>query len=57
MATIERLILAKAIPHGDSFPAVGNNQRPGVEAGAKGPAPTLYLNDPNNHLIEIRTYD
>ena len=47
----------KGIPYGDSFHSVGNNTGPGVENGAKGPAPTLYMNDPNNHLIEIRTYD
>ena len=45
------------IPYGDSFHSVGNNLGPGVESGARGPAPTLYMNDPNNHLIEIRTYD
>jgi catechol 2,3-dioxygenase-like lactoylglutathione lyase family enzyme len=47
----------KGIPFGDSYHAVGNNVGPGVESGARGPAPTLYMNDPNNHLIEIRTYD
>jgi len=47
----------KGIPYGDSFHNVGNNLGPGIESGAKGPAPTLYMNDPNNHLIEIRTYD
>jgi hypothetical protein len=31
-------------------------QSTGEEAGARGPAPTLYFNDPNKHLIEIRTY-
>ena len=51
------LMKERAIPYGDSFHSVGNNLGPGVEAGAKGPAPTLYMNDPNNHLIEIRTYD
>jgi catechol 2,3-dioxygenase-like lactoylglutathione lyase family enzyme len=45
------------IPYGDSFHSVGNNVGPGVETGAKGPAPTVYMNDPNKHLIEIRTYD
>jgi len=45
------------IPFGDSFHSVGNNLGPGVESGARGPAPTLYMSDPNNHLIEIRTYD
>jgi len=47
----------KGIPYGDSFHAVGTNNGPGVESGAKGPAPTLYMHDPNKHLIEIRTYD
>ena len=47
----------KGIPYGDSFHSVGNNSGPGVESGARGPAPTLYMNDPNKHLIEIRTYD
>ena len=47
----------KEIPFGDSYHSVGNNSGPGVESGARGPAPTLYMNDPNNHLIEIRTYD
>jgi len=47
----------KGIPFGDSFHSVGNNSGPGVESGARGPAPTLYMKDPNNHLIEIRTYD
>jgi len=47
----------KGIPYGDSYYSVGNNSGPGVESGARGPAPTLYMNDPNNHLIEIRTYD
>jgi catechol 2,3-dioxygenase-like lactoylglutathione lyase family enzyme len=47
----------KGIPYGDSFHSVGNNLGPGVESGAKGAAPTVYMNDPNNHLIEIRTYD
>ena len=47
----------KGIPYGDSFHSVGNNSGPGNETGAKGPAPTLYMNDPNQHLIEIRTYD
>ena len=47
----------RGIPYGDSFHSVGNNVGPGVETGAKGPGPTVYMNDPNNHLIEIRTYD
>jgi catechol 2,3-dioxygenase-like lactoylglutathione lyase family enzyme len=44
------------IAYGPSFAAVGQN-RVGAEAGARGVAPTLYFNDPNRHLLEIRTYD
>jgi catechol 2,3-dioxygenase-like lactoylglutathione lyase family enzyme len=50
-------VTQRGIPFGNSFHSVGNNEGPGVESGARGPAPTLYMNDPNNHLIEIRTYD
>ncbi|MEN3329983.1 MAG: hypothetical protein V7638_4790 [Acidobacteriota bacterium] len=50
MATIDHLAFAMSredlITHG-----------PGVETGARGPAPTLYMNEPNKHLIEIRTSD
>jgi predicted enzyme related to lactoylglutathione lyase len=28
-----------------------------LESGARGVAPTLYFNDPTQHLIEIRTYE
>ena len=47
----------KGIPYGDSFHSVGNNLGPGVESGDRGLAPSLYMNDPSKHLIEIRTYD
>ena len=50
-------VKAKGVPYGDSFHSVGNRLGPGEEAGAKGLGPTLYMNDPNKHLIEIRTYD
>jgi catechol 2,3-dioxygenase-like lactoylglutathione lyase family enzyme len=49
-------IKERGIPYGDSFHKVGNNEGPGVEAGARGDGSTIYLNDPNKHLIEIRTY-
>jgi len=52
-----RIMKQKQIPYGDSFHTVGNNEGPGNETGAKGFAPTIYMNDPNKHLIEIRTYD
>jgi catechol 2,3-dioxygenase-like lactoylglutathione lyase family enzyme len=45
------------IPYGDAFNRVGTNAGPGRETGARGPGPTVYLFDPNRHLIEIRTYE
>jgi catechol 2,3-dioxygenase-like lactoylglutathione lyase family enzyme len=47
----------RQIPYGESFHSVGTNTGPGIEHGARGPAPTLYFTDPNQHLIEIRTHD
>lgn len=51
---LERVIRA-GIAYGPTFDSVGTNTGPGVERGAKGLGPTLYFNDPNKHLIEIRT--
>ncbi len=45
------------IEFGDSFHSVGNMQGPGEEAGARGPGASLYIFDPNKHLIEIRHYE
>ena len=45
------------IDYGPSFDSVGANSGPGNESGARGEAPSVYFNDPNSHLIEIRTYD
>lgn len=50
-------IKAAGIAYGPTFDSVGTNSGPGEESGARGLAPTLYFNDPNKHLIEIRTYD
>lgn len=50
-------IKAAGIAHGPTFDAVGTNTGPGEESGARGRAPTLYFNDPNKHLLEIRTYE
>jgi catechol 2,3-dioxygenase-like lactoylglutathione lyase family enzyme len=50
-------IKAADIAHGPAFDAVGVNTGPGQESGARGVAPTLYFNDPNKHLLEIRTYE
>ena len=50
-------IKVPGIAHGFTFDAVGANTEPGEETGARGLAPTLYFNDPNKHLLEIRTYE
>ncbi len=55
-AIIDRLKSA-GIGYGPSFDKVGTNTGPGEESGARGRAPTLYFNDPNRHLLEIRTYE
>jgi catechol 2,3-dioxygenase-like lactoylglutathione lyase family enzyme len=44
------------VPYGDSYHDVGNMRGPGAEAGARGLGPTVYLFDPNGHLIELRHY-
>ncbi|MDR7270851.1 catechol 2,3-dioxygenase-like lactoylglutathione lyase family enzyme [Pelomonas saccharophila] len=49
-------IKAAGLGYGPTFDSVGTNTGPGSESGARGFAPTLYFNDPNRHLIEIRTY-
>lgn len=54
-AIFER-IKAAGIAYGPTFDAVGSNRGPGEEVGARGAAPTIYFNDPNQHLLEIRTY-
>jgi catechol 2,3-dioxygenase-like lactoylglutathione lyase family enzyme len=56
-AEIFSRIKAAGIAYGPTFDSVGTNTGPGEEAGARGPAPTLYFNDPNKHLLEIRTYE
>ncbi|MFZ6673377.1 VOC family protein [Undibacterium sp. Xuan67W] len=50
-------IQSAGIAYGPTFHAVGTNTGPGEESGARGRAPTLYFNDPNKHLLEIRTYE
>jgi catechol 2,3-dioxygenase-like lactoylglutathione lyase family enzyme len=50
-------VKAADIEYGPTFDSVGTNSGPGRESGAMGEAPTLYFNDPNKHLIEIRTYE
>ena len=50
-------IKAMGIAYGPTFSSVGANTGPGREAGARGAAPTIYFNDPNLHLLEIRSYE
>jgi catechol 2,3-dioxygenase-like lactoylglutathione lyase family enzyme len=50
-------IKALGIEYGDSFHDVGNMRGPGIEAGARGDGPSVYVFDPSRHLVEIRTYD
>jgi catechol 2,3-dioxygenase-like lactoylglutathione lyase family enzyme len=50
-------IKAAGLAYGPSFDSVGKNSGMGEERGARGLAPTIYFNDPNNHLLEIRTYE
>jgi catechol 2,3-dioxygenase-like lactoylglutathione lyase family enzyme len=54
-ATFAR-VRAAGVPYGDSYHDVGNMRGPGEEAGARGLGPTVYLFDPNGHLIELRHY-
>ena len=42
------------IPYGDNFDAVGNMKGPSPQPGATGDLPGFYVNDPDNHLIEVR---
>jgi len=53
---IFKRIKAAGVGYGPTFDAVGSNTGPGQESGARGIAPTLYFNDPNKHLLEIRSY-
>jgi len=50
-------VRAGGIDYGDSFHAVGNQQGPGEETGARGAGKAVYFFDPNKHLIEIRHYE
>lgn len=52
-----RRVREGAIEFGDSFHSVGNMKGPGEEDGARGHGASLYLFDPNKHLIEIRHYE
>jgi catechol 2,3-dioxygenase-like lactoylglutathione lyase family enzyme len=45
------------LPYGDDPHEPANMHDPGDETGAHGMGTTLYVNDPSNHLIEIRHYE
>jgi catechol 2,3-dioxygenase-like lactoylglutathione lyase family enzyme len=45
------------IAYGDSYHDVGNMLGPGREFGAHGTAPSVYVFDPDLHLIELRHYE
>lgn len=42
--------------YGDAFDAAHNMRGPGPSEGARGETQSLYLFDPNHHLIEILSY-
>ena len=54
-ATFAR-IRSSRMPYGDTYHDAGNMRGPGTETGARGPGDTLYIFDPNRHLLEIRHY-
>jgi len=45
------------VPWGDTYHDVGNMKDPGDETGARGVGKTLYVFDPDQHLVEIRHYE
>jgi catechol 2,3-dioxygenase-like lactoylglutathione lyase family enzyme len=53
--TFQRIRNAR-IAYGDAFDAAENMRGPGPSEGARGDTRSLYLFDPNHHLIEILSY-
>jgi catechol 2,3-dioxygenase-like lactoylglutathione lyase family enzyme len=54
-AAFDRIKTA-GIPYGDRFDDVGNMMGPADESGSRGMGRSLYVFDPDRHLIEIRHY-
>ena len=50
-------IKAARLAYGDSFHAADNMRAPGAADGARGNCKSLYLFDPNHHLIELAYYE
>jgi len=50
-------VKAMGIAYGPTFSSVGATTGPGREYGARGAGPTIYFNDPNPHILEIRSYE
>jgi catechol 2,3-dioxygenase-like lactoylglutathione lyase family enzyme len=59
-AEFERIfarIRQSGIEYGDDFNTVGNMRGPGESGGARGACKSVYVFDPNRHLIEILCYE
>ena len=55
-ASFERIRKA-GVAYGDTFDQATNMKAPGVAEGAHGETRSLYLLDPNRHLIELLYYE
>jgi catechol 2,3-dioxygenase-like lactoylglutathione lyase family enzyme len=55
-AVLSRVRVAN-VPYGDAFDRVGTGRGPGDESGARGASKSIYLFDPDHHLLEILYYD
>ncbi|MBV1877162.1 MAG: VOC family protein [Pseudomonadales bacterium] len=53
---IFRRVQAANIDYGAAYDNVGSGTGPAMVTGARGEALTVYFNDPNQHLIEIKAY-
>ena len=49
-------IRSSGLPYGDTYHNAANMRGPGIENGARGPGETVYLFDPDRHLVELRRY-